>query len=102
MSDPLSCLHLVSASPRRSGAFSLCVSLLRPGDAVLLLEDGVNALLDEFPARLLDQPIELACLAADIEARGITGLVESSQVNLVDDSGFVELVERYPLSQTWT
>ena len=102
MYEPQACLHLVSASPRRSGALAQCVSFLRPGDAILFLEDGVNALLDALPAGLLDQPIELACLMADIEARGMTGLTANNQLKLVDDSGFVELVERYPLSQTWT
>ena len=102
MSEVQACLHLVCASPSRSTALQHCLSMLLPGDAVLLLDDGVNALLDGLPASLLEAPIELACLTADLEARGIMNHGADCRAQLLDDDGFVELVERYPLSQTWT
>lgn len=102
MSDDRACLHLLSASPQRSRALDLCLRMLVPGDAVLLLEDGVNVLLDELPPGLKSGTITLACLVADIEARGMKSIIDSTIVQLVDDEGFVELVERFPLNQTWT
>lgn len=83
----MSCLHTISKSPDAE-LLGSCVSLLRPGDAILFLEDGVyhcatGELLDELAAQL-----KLYCLADDLEARGLTALAS----DVIEPVGYAEFV----------
>jgi|APGre2960657404_1045060.scaffolds.fasta_scaffold203894_2 tRNA 2-thiouridine synthesizing protein B len=46
MSRSLSTLHTVNKSPFSSEALASCLRVVRPGDAILLMEDGVYCAVD--------------------------------------------------------
>jgi len=93
-------LHTLSASPT-TAAFADCLRLIAPGDALLLLGDGVYAALPGTgPRRALG-----ACGAAlyvlhdDAAAAGVLARIDGETV--VDMDGFVELSERYSRQLAW-
>ena len=71
----MSTLHTVNKSPFGNGALQSCLKHCKPGDAVLLIEDGVygaiagSALAAEVRAGLSD--VALYVLEGDVKARGI-------------------------------
>jgi tRNA 2-thiouridine synthesizing protein B len=79
--------------------------LARPGDAVLMIEDGVCAALDgtAFASRMAARTTELDfyVLGPDIVARGLADQALISGVEQVDYQGFVELVAGCSLTQSW-
>ena len=94
-------LHLVARSPARSDALEACLRSMAPGDALLLIEDGVYAALAALP----DPPAlpgDGAChaLEEDVRARGLSERLRSG-VTLVDYSGFVELVTAHERTLSW-
>ena len=93
-------LHTLNASPA-SAAFADCLRLLAPGDALLLLGDGVDAALDGTAARrALDaSPAQLFILQPDAAAAGVLGRIGT--VELVDIDGFVTLSERFARQLAW-
>lgn len=94
-------LHTLSHSPWQHD-ISAQLRLVRPGDDLLLLSDGVIAALDG--SRFLDilraAPITLYALEEDIEARGLTGQISSSVVR-VSYKDFVRLTIQHPGQLTW-
>jgi tRNA 2-thiouridine synthesizing protein B len=90
-------LHLVARSPTRSDALEACLRSLGPGDALLLLEDGVYGALPDQPG-----PAEGAChaLEEDVRARGLAGRLRAD-VAPVDYAGFVELVAAHERTLSW-
>ncbi len=93
-------LHTLNASPS-SAAFADCLRLISPGDALLLLGDGVYAALPGTPARLAldDSAVQLYVLHDDAAAAGILGRIDSA--HLIDIQGFVELTERFSRQMAW-
>ena len=93
-------LHTLAASPT-SAAFKNCLRLVAPGDAILLLGDGVYAALaDSGPCALLAAcGAEVFMLQADAAAAGVLALAGS--VTSVDMDGFVALSERFPRQLAW-
>ncbi len=91
-------LHTLAALPD-SSACSDCLSLLGPGDALLLLGDGVYAALQGSDV-LADLEVPLHVLREDAAARGIETTLRDG-ATLVDMAGFVALTERYPRQQAW-
>ena len=103
-------LHLVN----KAAAFEDCMALMAPGDALLLIEDGVYAARRR-PAAPVDdaagagageaEPPALpdACYAldADLEARGLLGRMDS-RFQAVSYHGFVDLVEKHRPIVTWS
>lgn len=90
-------LYMVNKSPLM---FSNLKSLLRiapTGEPILLYEDGVYAAVrgaaSEPLAREALAHHPLYALRADLEARGLSRLVEGIEV--VDYTGFVKLVEQH-------
>lgn len=88
----MSVLHLVN----KAAAFEDCLALMAPGDALLLIEDGVYAA--RRPAALPD-----ACYAldSDLEARGLLGRIDS-RFQAISYDGFVGLVEKHQPIVTWS
>jgi tRNA 2-thiouridine synthesizing protein B len=90
-------LYTVNKAPLSSDSLRTCLTAAAPGDPVLLYEDGVYAALagtEAAPwvqAGLAQRPIY--ALQADLEARGLTRLLDGIQV--VDYTGFVALVEAH-------
>ncbi|HXZ49130.1 MAG TPA: sulfurtransferase complex subunit TusB [Usitatibacter sp.] len=97
-------LHIVNKSPTERPALESCLAHARPGDSVLLIEDGVYAATrGSAGARRLESlppDVKVYALAPDLEARAMDGaLVEG--VMTVDYRGFVDLVARHSRVQSW-
>ena len=98
-------LHTVNKSPFEKSTFRSCLDHVKPGDAVLLIEDGVYAATkgtvaaDYIAARNGD--LSLYVLGADLAARGISNSVLIEGISVVDYGGFVDLVTEHDVSQAW-
>ena len=100
-------LHTVNRSPFEHGAFAGCLARVRPGSAVLLIEDGVLGALAASPhaARLADAAaagVEVFVLGPDLDARGIEPARLAPFIERVDYTGFVELACRFARTVAWT
>jgi tRNA 2-thiouridine synthesizing protein B len=93
-------LHTLNASPA-SASFADCLSLLAPGDALLLHGDGVYAALAGTSAAksLLASCAALYILVDDARAAGV--LDRAIPLTAVDINDFVALTERFPRQLAW-
>ena len=93
-------LHTLNASPA-SAAFANCLQLIAPGDAILLIGDGVYGALRDTPAaaQLEACGAELYVLCPDAAAAGVLERIGSTDT--VDMDGFVQLTERFPRQLAW-
>jgi len=98
-------LHIITCSPFVSDAFASCLRLLQPGQAILLIEDGVTAVVkhsaiaEQLTKTLKQNPVYV--LIADLETRGIKNSVLEG-VQLIDYDGFVDLVAQHNPIQNWS
>jgi len=93
-------LYTVNKSPLGNSNLSSVLRIAPAGEPILLYEDGVyaahaGAASEELVRRALAQHPVYA-LAADLQARGITRLVEGVQT--INYEGFVELVEQHDIA----
>lgn len=99
----MSTLHVVNKPQSRSQVLRSCLRLLQPGDALLLIEDGVYASADTGENRLFWQnlPVDVTChaLRPDLDARGIA--LPLPPFSLIDDTGFVTLVCEHDRTMSW-
>jgi tRNA 2-thiouridine synthesizing protein B len=90
-------LYKINKSPLMFGNLKSVLRIAPTGDPILLYEDGVYAAVkgatSEDVIRQALQQHPVYALRADLEARGLTSLVDGIQV--VDYEGFVELVEQH-------
>lgn len=97
-------LHIVNKSPLERNAVGSCLRLATKGSAVLLIEDAVYAATKGTAVSAKVQAamanLKVYALAPDMEARGMAGRVMEG-VNLVDYSGFVDLVAEHNNCQSW-
>ncbi|MDA7947089.1 MAG: sulfurtransferase complex subunit TusB [Hyphomicrobiaceae bacterium] len=98
-------LHTVNKSPFEKTTFDSCLNHARPGDAILLIEDGVYAAVKGTAVAervaALNGDLSIYALGPDLSARGIkdTSLIE--RISVVDYGGFVDLVAEHDVSQAW-
>ncbi|QJT82954.1 sulfurtransferase complex subunit TusB [Kosakonia sp. MUSA4] len=94
-------LHTLSHSPWQCDMASL-LRMLRSGDDVLLLSDGVTAALEDshYIALLLNAPITIHALNDDVQARGLGGQISSSVVR-VSYTDFVSLTVKHAVQMHW-
>lgn len=94
-------LHTLSDSPWQNDLVAK-LRLVKEGDALLLLSDGVVAAVEgnRFLDILLAAPITLYVLQEDVEARGLSGQISSSVVR-VDYTDFVRLAVQHPAHLAW-
>jgi tRNA 2-thiouridine synthesizing protein B len=90
-------LYTVNKSPLMFANLKSLLRIAPADDPILLYEDGVYAAVkgaasEELTRQALAQHPVYA-LQADLEARGLTALIEGIQV--VDYDGFVELIEQH-------
>ncbi|MFL7791554.1 MAG: sulfurtransferase complex subunit TusB [Anaerolineae bacterium] len=90
-------LYTINKSPLMFGNLKSALRIVPEGEPILLYEDGVyvamaGAVSEELAQQALAQHPVYA-LQADLEARGLTSLVEGIQV--INYDGFVELVEQH-------
>ena len=97
-------LHIVNKSHTQTNSLQSCLRLARPGQAVLLIEDGVYAATTGAAESsglgdALSQ-LKIYALQPDIDARGMAGKIVDG-VTTVDYAGFVDLVAEHPNNQSW-
>lgn len=102
----MSTLHTVNKSPFERGSLASALAHALPGDAVLLVEDGVvGARAGDTAAAAALKAAQPACtiavLGPDLAARGIPAdrLVEG--IVVVDYGGFVDLAATHDKVQAW-
>lgn len=97
-------LYIVNKSPSDSQALVNCLQRARTGDAVLLIEHAVLAVCSS--QRLLAEAIKAGvaafALQPDMQARGIEVTRGLDNIQCIDYSGFVELVENNKVIRSWS
>jgi tRNA 2-thiouridine synthesizing protein B len=97
-------LHIVNKSPTHTGALASCLRMALPGQAVLLIEDGVYAATSgsssEAAVRAAAAKVKFYALKPDLEARGVAARALDG-VTLVDYGGFVDLVAEHGTPNSW-
>ena len=96
-------LHTINKSPFSNSSFTECLRLCTSGNSILFIEDGVYAAKDntEFSQLIEAYPeINFYALSADVEARGLTDLL-NKHVKITDDTGFVKLCTQHKSVQSW-
>ena len=94
-------LHTLSTSPWHADIAAM-LRLIKEGDELLLLSDGVTAAVAQgrFLEILQSAPISLYALQDDIEARGLAGQIADSVVR-VDYTDFVSLTVKHEGQLAW-
>jgi len=74
---------------------------MRPGDALVLMGDGVYAALDGTAAlrQLLDSGVQVHILGPDAAAAGVARA--DGKIDVIDMEYFVTLTERFVRQQCW-
>ena len=102
----MSVLHTVNRSPWKHRTLEDCLARVRPGSAVLLIEDGVFGALrgSRFAERFTELAglAEVFALGPDLAARGIEAGRVADCVEVVDYGGFVDLACRFDRVVAWT
>jgi tRNA 2-thiouridine synthesizing protein B len=92
-------LHTVNKSPFQNSALESCLRLVRQGDIILLLEDGVYAAIaGSMKSSLIENAVKqnpVYAIEADLKARGLKNLIKD--VRIVGYTDFVDLVEQHPV-----
>jgi len=95
----MSCLHSVSRSPSHR-LVDTCASLLRPGDAIIFIEDGCFHCLQVSLIKQVD--IKLYYLEADMQARGLgASNINGAKSEIVDYDRFVDLCCEHDKLVNW-
>lgn len=92
-------LHIVNKSPALTRSLESCARLSRPGQSLLLIEDGIYAATSADTVASLKH-LKLYVLQPDVEARGMKGRIVEG-VAAVDYAGFVDLVAEHSSNQSW-
>lgn len=97
-------LHIVNKSPFQTSTLETCLRIAQPGNALLLIEDGVYAATvgsaAEAALRQACSALKVYVLQPDLEARGMTAKLLDG-VTPVDYGGFVDLTVQYHSSHSW-
>ncbi|GAA6168182.1 sulfurtransferase complex subunit TusB [Sessilibacter corallicola] len=94
-------LHIVSTSPFNSSHLVDCLNVITESDALLLIGDGVYGLTNAHLANIEDKSIkEVFAIKDDCLARALD-TTPTPCVLSIDFHQMVEIVERYPLCQSW-
>jgi tRNA 2-thiouridine synthesizing protein B len=97
-------LHIVNKSHTQTNALASCLRLARPGQALLLIEDGIYAATAGGAAgsgiHEAIKQLAVYALLPDVQARGMAGKLVDG-VTAVGYDGFVDLVAEHPNNQSW-
>jgi tRNA 2-thiouridine synthesizing protein B len=94
-------LHLVNKSPYDAGNLNTASSIMKDGDQLLLIEDGVYGAMKNGKAASLLNGLKVSVLGPDLAARGITQDKLADGIDIIDYAGFVDLVEANDKVQSW-
>lgn len=92
-------LHTVNKAPPASDCLAGCLAAAAKDDLLLLIEDGVHALIPGSPGELLlKEHGEVRVLGADLAARGLTA---PACARVIDRDEFVALAARADKVVSW-
>ena len=94
-------LHLVNKSPYDACSLNTAATIMKEGDRLLLIEDGVYGAIKAGKAADLLNGLKVSVLGPDLAARGISQDKLVDGVDIVDYAGFVDLVEANDNVQSW-
>ncbi len=101
----MSTLHIVNKSPFGNGSLLSCINHCKPGDALLLIEDGVYGALAgsvvEHAVTTCAPSVSVYVLEGDARARGLASEKLLGTVTAVGYDGFVDLVAENDRTQSW-
>ena len=97
----MSILHIVNKSPYEKNSLDTAVGYVMDGDALLLIEDAVYAAMKSGSAATKLDGLDVSVMGSDLAARGIAEDKLIDGINVVDYTGFVDLVEAKDSSQSW-
>lgn len=101
----MSTLHTVNKSAFERGTLVSCLNHLSPGDAVLLIEDGVlgarkgSSVAGAITAAM--KGCKVIVLGPDLAARGMKGEDIIEGIESVDYAGFVDLASAHERVNSW-
>lgn len=101
----MSTLHTVNKSPFTHSTLASCLRIARPGDSILLVEDGVYAAAGDHVHRgqlqaAINAGIRVYVLAPDVQQRHVQAPLPAA-VEQVDYTGFVTLTTTHQRIQSW-
>ena len=94
-------LHLVNKSPFDGCSLDTAAAIMKGGDELLLIEDGVYGAMKNGKGAALLDGLKVSVLGPDLAARGIPEDRLADGVSVVDYAGFVDLVEANEKVQSW-
>ena len=98
-------LHMVNKSPLDRNSLESCVKHALKGSAVLLLEDGIyGAMAGTSKSAMVEdamKDVSFYVIGPDLKARGIDENRVIAGINIIDYSGFVDLVAEHDKTQSW-
>ena len=94
-------LHLVNKSPYDGCSLNTASTIMKDGDQLLLIEDGVFGAMKNGKAASLLKGLKIAVLGPDLAARGISEDKLLDGVDIIDYGGFVDLVVANDKVQSW-
>ncbi|NNJ94098.1 MAG: sulfurtransferase complex subunit TusB [Halobacteria archaeon] len=97
----MSMLHLVNKSPHDGCNLDTATSIMKDGDSLLLIEDGVYGAIKAGKAASLLEGRSVSVLGPDLAARGISEDKLVDGITIVDYAGFVDMVAASDNVQSW-
>ncbi len=94
-------LHLVNKSPHDGCNLDTATSIMKDGDSLLLIEDGVYGAIKAGKAASLLEGRSVSVLGPDLAARGISEDKLVDGITIVDYAGFVDMVAASDNVQSW-
>ena len=94
-------LHMVNKSPYDARNLNTASTIMKDGDQLLLIEDGVYGAIKSGKAAGLLKGLKVSVLGPDLAARGISEDKLADGVDVIDYAGFVDLVEANDKVQSW-
>jgi tRNA 2-thiouridine synthesizing protein B len=94
-------LHLVNKSPYDACSLNTAATIMKKGDQLLLIEDGVYGAIKNGKAAGVLKGLNISVLGPDLAARGISKDKLLDGVSIIDYAGFVDLVEANDNVQSW-
>lgn len=95
----MTCLHTISCSPS-TNLLASCSSCLKPGDAILFIEDGIYYCTSEKEDELALDGISIYALSEDMIARGVLDR-RTNKAELINYDQFVGLCCEFEKVVSW-
>lgn len=98
-------IHTINKSPFQIHSLDSCLKYSSSGGAILFIEDGVYAAMNN--TAIADKVVKamesykIYALEPDVKARGLDTAKVLDGIQLVDYSGYVDLVTEHDNVQSW-